>query len=601
MKSLLQMKSLAQRTAKRGPRESAPLVALLLLVCAAHARAQLAVEPATPQAPAATSTPRPAKPSTQQRAPVARPATTAGRPSTSVRPAAAPVGVQAVPPARPAPAAAIAPMRPRQVVMVVHRMSGWKLLAWLATSGPPSLELEELPSPSDVHTNIVAGYISDDGRTVVARLPSADAAVETAAAPTSPVFAAMAPPAPPGEPEFTLLTADGRRVEAKFVGLDATTGLSLLEASSSLMTNEPVGTEGSTDDPTVGQRVLFYGPAPAAPATPVAAAPPSSYIIVNIGQREGRLTEVKSGPSGKLFRLVARTPDASPEWTGAVVANELGEVLGIVSRTDSGATQIVPVTTVRGALERVKTLRASAPQPWLGVNGAAAFRAPLQTWESFGWKPETALPHIQGGRGVFLTSVPPGTPAALAGLRAGDLISRVGPREVRGAEDLSLTLEEAGVGSTVDFTVLRALEPAPLKFSVRLAGVQDAALANLQAEARAAAVTNSNDPTPEARAFGAANSLRVFGLDGLRLSRRGAARLGAKGGLLVVAVRPGSYAAASGLRAGDIVETANGADFTLPSLLRLLSNRASAPLSLGLVRDGTRTSVLLKTSSVSEP
>jgi S1-C subfamily serine protease len=483
-------------------------------------------------------------------------------------------------------------------------LSGWKLLTWLATSDPSTLELDELPSPSDVHTNIVAGYISDDGRTVVARLPQAEADLDSFPAPTSNLFAAAKPQAAPkAESEYTLITSDGRRVDAKFVGLDATTGLTLLEASSTLMSNAPVGTEGSTEDPTVGQSVRFYMPALATPVARSVMPPTPGFIYVNIDEKEGRLTEVRSGSTGRPFRLVAHTPSASPEWTGAVAATESGDVIGIVSQTDEGETQIVPVVTVLGARERVMRLRASAPQPWLGVRGGPAFQSTLQTWESFGWKPEVALPHIQARGGVFLTSVAPGAPAALAGLKAGDLISRVGARDVRGVEDLSLTLKEAGVGSSLDFTVWRALEPSPLKFTVRLAAARNPALAFDEAEWRAASAAGVNAvvaPSP-ASAFETANSLRAFGLDGLGLTARGAARLGARGGMLVVAVRADSPAARCGLRAGDVIETANGADFTLPDLRRMLANRAAEPLSLGVVREGARVSLSVNPSEGSRP
>ncbi|MCA1635203.1 MAG: hypothetical protein LC802_16295, partial [Acidobacteria bacterium] len=79
------------------------------------------------------------------------------------------------------PKAAPAPSAPKQLVTVVHRLSGWKLLAWLALTGPPMLELERFPSATDVHTNIVAGFVADDGRTVVVRLPRAEAVLETTA------------------------------------------------------------------------------------------------------------------------------------------------------------------------------------------------------------------------------------------------------------------------------------------------------------------------------------------------------------------------------------------------------------------------------------
>lgn len=584
-------------------RRFAYALALAALLCATRARAQDAVTPTAPRTPPAASPPADVAPRAPrpvvEPAPSAQPGARVARPAPVVAP---PAGPQApTPAAKAAPAAA--PVPPRQVVTVVHRLRGWKLLAWLATTVRPSFELDELPSATDVHTNIVAGYISDDGRTVVARLPQAESVLDFPA-PASNLFepaqqtATQSAPRP--EPEYSVITSEGRSVEARFVGVDATTGLSLLEASSAILPGAMAGDAGHTDDPAVGQRVLFYTPAPA----PAAATPPEAGTLpLIIDERPGVLTAVKSGPSGRPFRLVAQTPAATDEWIGSVVANDVGDVIGIVSQTGTGGTQIVPVATALGARERVMRLGASAPQPWVGIGGNAAFREPLEEWRKYGWTVEAATAHIEQGGGVLLTKVAPGAPAARAGLKPGDLISRIGARDVRTVEDLTLTLKEAGVGSSLDFMVWRALEPEPLKFTVRLAATRNPAREFEAAEWAARDVPAANPVvTPEiANALDAARSLRAFGVGGLRMTRRGAARLGARGGMLVVAVRPGSPAAECGLRAGDVIETANGSEFAPADLRRMLSKRNAEPVSLGVVRGGSRTNITYKYDEDSEP
>lgn len=475
---------------------------------------------------------------------------------------------------------------------VVHRLRGWKLLAWLAANGPPGAELDELPSSADAHTNIVAGYVSDDGRTVLVRLPQAEAELESFAVPSPmPGLFPTTHGAQTVEAEFTLVLSNDRRIGAKFIGLDSSTGLSLLEASEPVLSGAAIGAQGDTEDPTVGQRVHLYAPAPVPkPASQSGV----GYIYLSIDQKEGRLTEVRRGPSGRAVRVVARA-NVTPEWTGAVAANELGEVVGIVSHSDSGETQIVPVATMLGARERVLKFRGSAPQPWLGIRGDASFELKLDEWVSLGWKPELALPHIQNGQGVFLTAVVPGTPAALAGLRPGDVIASVGARNVRSVEDLSFTLNEAGVGSTIDFTIWRALEPSPLKLSVMLKGARNPALATAFAEERAGFAA-----APELGHTSSA-SLQSLGLHTIGLTARSASRLSAKGGLLIVAVRPESSAAACGLRAGDVIETINGAVFTRRELNRLLFTRDERPVSLGIIREGRRLTLSLPLFAGVEP
>src|ERR1043166_2988515 len=135
-------------------------------------------------------TPRPASPiAVETEAPTPEPqdkraVITTDAPAPATAPAAPPAATRAVaqtPQARGVAPRAITP--PPQVVTVVHRLSGWKLLNWLAASAPPTPELEDLPSTDDAHTNIVAGYVSEDGRTVVARLPRAEVGLDSFPAP----------------------------------------------------------------------------------------------------------------------------------------------------------------------------------------------------------------------------------------------------------------------------------------------------------------------------------------------------------------------------------------------------------------------------------
>jgi S1-C subfamily serine protease len=209
-------------------------------------------------------------------------------------------------------------------------------------------------------------------------------------------------------------------------------------------------------------------------------------IFLGMGQAEGLLTEVRQTTYGKAVQATLQSKSGSPAWTGAVATNEAGALLGIVTQSGVGETHLVPIDAMRGAWERVLARGASVPQPWLGVRGDAAATVPLPLWVENGWKPETITSLMKDMQGVLLTSVAPGTPAALAGLRPGDVISRVGERDVRGVEDLSMFLKEAGVGSKLDFTVHRAMEASPLKFPVILSGTQNPALATAEAEVRAA-------------------------------------------------------------------------------------------------------------------
>jgi membrane-associated protease RseP (regulator of RpoE activity) len=72
--------------------------------------------------------------------------------------------------------------------------------------------------------------------------------------------------------------------------------------------------------------------------------------------------------------------------------------------------------------------------------------------------------------GVRLAGVTDGSPAALAGLREGDIIVRLGGDPVRGLEDLAAFLRGKKAGEEVEIVVLRSGTPLTVKATLRSRG-----------------------------------------------------------------------------------------------------------------------------------
>ena len=390
------------------------------------------------------------------------------------------------------------------VVAVVHRLSGWRLRSLLMRPGAPvAATFDE----QFTRTNIVAGYVLADGRSVVARLPRADAEMLD-------LYAQFPDDDDgPGSTEaapLTLLRGDGTEFKAHFVGLDASTGLSLLEAEHAFA---PPTSERAPFAPAIGQRVRVVAPVPAGPpanlvtimtlprpAPPAAvaatvAAPPAAIdgaptgeagmIYMSMSEAQGQLKQIKRSPTGKPVEFTVELGQVSPEWTGGVAFGETGALVGIVDESATNEARLVAAGTVRAAAARVQARRASVPQPWLGARGDAVAMTPLRTFLTRGWPEREARALVSKQQGVLLTDVAPGTPAALAGLRSGDVVARISQHDVRNVEEMTQLIQELGSNTIAKFTVLRAQAP-PLDLSVRLSEARNPALETAQAEASAA-------------------------------------------------------------------------------------------------------------------
>src|SRR5688572_2580158 len=135
-----------------------------------------------------------------------------------------------------------------QVVTIVHRLNGLKMFRLLLRAEQQAQAIASVDSEfkllEDVHTNVIAGVAMDDGETIAAWLPEADIEFGFSGFPQIPVpdlpppspFASTAASAPSQftfglfePPDVTVIGSDGKQLLAKYVGLDAVTGLSILK------------------------------------------------------------------------------------------------------------------------------------------------------------------------------------------------------------------------------------------------------------------------------------------------------------------------------------------------------------------------------------
>ena len=449
----------------------------------------------------------------------------------------------------PSPKKAAPPKAPSapQVVTIIHRLNGLKMFRLLLRSEQQVEAIENVGSAfslmEDVHTNVIAGLAMDDGETIAAWLPEAEAELN-APFPSVERAAPREPKPPRGpvsafprmhngffEPDITVIGPEGKRVAAKYVGFDAVTGLSILRLTQK---NAVPATEIKSQPVNAGESVLLYSPEPVSRG---------EGLYTRIAALEGRIQDVVAAPSGGVARLKVTAPKLSRANIGGVATNEAGDTIGIVDGLEGNEATILPAALIKRAVQRVLEQQSSVPRPWLGVKGEAIAELKLDQIRNHGWEMQRAAALAGNHRGIMLTSIVPDSPAAMASLRAGDVILKVDDKEIETAQDFTWWLEQAGPSSSVEFTVARPDKPAEEPVNVKLSWRLDPSFK-----------FSFNNRFAMARGF----SLLEQGIETVALKPPVASQLGTTAGLLVVYVEPQTAASEAGLQVGDVIQSING-------------------------------------------
>jgi S1-C subfamily serine protease len=515
-----------------------------------------------------------------------------------------------------------------QVVTILHRLNGLKFLT-LLRSREDFEAIAQLDRAfklaGDVHTNVIAGLALDDGQTIAAWLPEAEAEMppprtlfaprtprppRTSVTPSAkgtapPGMATSAPNAlpdmsaiavapaiqgmPPGKftatfigpADLRIITRDGKRIMGRYIGLDGLTGLSLITLTDG---NLPSTAALKEETIAVGQKLRVVGPQPAPVAEPAAKSP----FYIRIGETEGIVVHINRSPSGGIARVKVKSAKFSPATIGGIAINDNNETLGIVDGVEGNEATIVPMSLVRLAAKRVVARQASVPRPWLGVKGEPVGAVSLERIVDVGWEVERARELALKRQGILLTSVAPGSPAALAKLKAGDVILSVNNGFIRNAEEFSWLLDEASPDSPVLFGVARPEKEVSEAMEIKLSDWPDP-FSGLR--------TMEKQMT---RAF-RRRPLLGEGIETVALKPRAASVLGSTGGLLVLSVQPSTDAFKAGLRPGDVIESINGQPVYSGSTVTTLSNAPGGRSTCIVVRNKEKISLTFQYSTEDEP
>jgi len=237
----------------------------------------------------------------------------------------------------------------------------------------------------------------------------------------------------------TLATAEP--LKASLVGTDPVNDLAVLRVRRSAL---PVASFGRSADLAVGDAAIVVGSPFGFQGSVTSGIVSALHRVVRVPGDQG------PGTGNELVDAIQTDAAINPGNSGGALADGSGRVVGISTaiatsgnvESSAGVGFAIPIDE---ALAVARALVAKKP-----------VRVPFLGWEVEDLSAESAVRYrLQGRTGALLEAVRPGSPAAKAELRKGDLVVRFGGVAVRDGDQLAVALRKAKVGEPVPILIVR--------------------------------------------------------------------------------------------------------------------------------------------------
>jgi S1-C subfamily serine protease len=225
---------------------------------------------------------------------------------------------------------------------------------------------------------------------------------------------------------------DGSDVQASVVGADPLSDLAVLRAESARLAPAELGDAAALR---VGQLVVAIGN-------------PHGYagsVTAGVVSALGRSLPARDGTAMRIIDDVIQTDAAlNPGNSGGALVDGEGRVVGINTAVAGiGLGLAVPINATTRGIVATLMREGRVRRAWMGIAGGAR---PL---------PPRVAAAVGRDRAIEVVEVIAGSPAAVAGLRAEDLIVAVDGVPVNGVDDLQRLMTGERIGVPVEVTVYR--------------------------------------------------------------------------------------------------------------------------------------------------
>ncbi|MEA4902920.1 S1C family serine protease [Desulfitobacterium sp.] len=235
-----------------------------------------------------------------------------------------------------------------------------------------------------------------------------------------------------GAKKITVSLSDGRNSEAKLVGADSRTDLAVLQISDT--SNLTAITLGDSSTLEVGESVVAIGN----PGGDDFARSVTTGVISALD----RTLDIEGESS---FGLIQTDAAINPGNSGGPLVNYEGKVIGINSAKYAksgfeGMGFSIPISDALPTIEQIiKTGKASHPALYVSVSDQ--YNAYAQSH------------NLPGG--AYIAEVSAGGPADKAGIKQGDVITKINDSTIKNSGDLIRELYKYNAGDTVKITLIR--------------------------------------------------------------------------------------------------------------------------------------------------
>lgn len=253
-----------------------------------------------------------------------------------------------------------------------------------------------------------------------------------------------------GADQVKVTLKDGRNFEGKVLGSDPATDVAVIRVEAKDL---PTVALGDSDQIQPGISAIAIG-------NPLGLDNTVTAGIISATSRSSS----QVGIPDKRTDFLQTDAAINPGNSGGPLLNEQGQVIGMNTAIIQGAQGLgfaIPINTVK----RVADQLAKGGKIDHAYMGVQMLTLTPQVKEQFNSDPNSGL-SVNEEEGVLVIKVLPNSPAAKAGVRAGDVIHQVGHEKITTADQLQQKVDTSGINSNLQMQVDRNGQPQTL--SVKL-------------------------------------------------------------------------------------------------------------------------------------